>query len=186
MIRGEKTRLRALEHSDLAGFVGWINDPDVRRFMQIRYPLSMAAEENWWRDFNQQEQDLIFAIENEQGVHIGNLGLHNHERENRQAMLGIIIGDKGHWGRGYGTDAIRALLRWAFDNLNLNRIYLTVYSYNPRAIRCYEKCGFRHEGIMRQARYYEGQYHDEWMMAILRDEFLDDPLKETEHENGQN
>jgi RimJ/RimL family protein N-acetyltransferase len=100
-------------------------------------------------------------------------------------LLGIIIGDKGHWGRGYGSDAIGALLRWAFDNLNLNRIHLTVWSYNTRAIRCYEKCGFRHEGIMRQARYYDGQYHDEWVMAILRDEFLNAHQEETQYENGQ-
>jgi RimJ/RimL family protein N-acetyltransferase len=86
-------------------------------------------------------------------------------------MLGIVIGDKNYWGQGYGTDAVRAVLRWAFDYLNLNRVWLTVYDYNERAFRCYAKCGFRHEGTMRQAKYADGEHHDELMMGILRDEF---------------
>ena len=171
MIRGAKTHLRALEKDDLPHFVRWVNDPETRRFMAIRYPLSMAEEEKWWERFLDRD-DYIFAIEAEDGTYIGNIGLHNIEPENHRAMLGIIIGDKCYWGQGYGTDVIRAFLGWVFGYLNLNRIYLTVYSYNQRAIRCYQKCGFRHEGAMRQARYTDGQYHDEWMMGILREEFL--------------
>jgi RimJ/RimL family protein N-acetyltransferase len=171
MIRGKKTRLRALRHDDLAHFVRWINDPEVRRFMVIRYPLSMTEEEQWWQGFLERVDDHILAIETEDGTYIGNIGLHNLEWENRQAMLGIVIGDKNYWGQGYGTDAVRAVLRWAFDYLNLNRVWLTVYDYNERAFRCYAKCGFRHEGTMRQAKYADGEYHDELMMGILRDEF---------------
>jgi RimJ/RimL family protein N-acetyltransferase len=172
MIRGTKTRLRALEHDDLPHFVRWINDPEVRRFMIMRYPLSMAEEEQWWEGRLQRHNDHIFAIEAEDGTHIGNIGLHDIQRENRRAVLGIVIGEKSYWGRGYGTDAIRAMLRWVFGYLNLNRVTLNVFSYNRRAIRCYRKCGFRHEGTMRQAHYVDGQYVDEWIMGILRDEFL--------------
>jgi RimJ/RimL family protein N-acetyltransferase len=174
MIRGTKTRLRALEQEDLPRCVRWFNDPDVRRFLVMRYPLSMTEEEQWWasRVERAQDNDHAFAIEAEDGTHIGNIGLHNWERENRRAMLGIAIGDKRYWGQGYGTDAIRAMLGWAFGYLNLNRVYLTVYAHNERAIRCYEKCGFQHEGTMRQAQYIDGRYVDEWTMGILRDEFL--------------
>lgn len=171
MIRGSKTRLRALEHDDLPHFVRWINDPETRRFMAMRYPLSQAEEEKWWQGRLEREEDHIFAIEAEDGTYIGNIGLHSISHENRQAMLGIIIGEKSYRGQGYGTDAIGAMLRWVFEYLNLNRVYLTVYAFNERAIRCYEKSGFRHEGSMRQARYTEGQYFDELMMSILRDEF---------------
>ena len=173
MIQGTKIRLRALEHDDLPHFVRWINDPETRRFMVLRYPLSMTEEEKWWQGFLQRENDHIFAIEAEDGTYIGNVGLHDIEPENRRAELGIIIGHKAHWGQGYGTDAVRALLRWASEYLNLNRISLRVYDYNERAIGCYQKCGFRHEGTMRQARYTDGQYHDEWIMGVLRDEFLE-------------
>jgi RimJ/RimL family protein N-acetyltransferase len=172
MIRGTKTRLRALEHQDLPYFVRWINDPETRHFMYMRYPLSMTEEEKWWEGFLERQNDHIFAIEADDGAYIGNLGLHDIERENRRAELGIIIGDKAYWGQGYGTDAILAMLGWAFGYLNLNRVSLRVYDYNERAIRCYQKCGFQHEGTMRQACYRDGQYHDEHIMGILRAEFL--------------
>lgn len=174
MIRGTKTCLRALGHDDLPHFVRWINDPEIRRFMTMRYPLSMTEEENWWDSFLARQNDHIFAIEARDGNYIGNIGLHGVERENRRAMLGIIIGDKAYWGKGYGTDAIRAMLGWAFGYLNLNRVWLTVYAYNERAIQCYLKSGFRHEGTMRQARYIDGRYHDELMMGTLRDDFLEE------------
>lgn len=171
MIRGVKTCLRALEHDDLPHFVRWINDPEVRRFLVMRYPLSMAEEEKWWQGFLQREHDYILAIMADDGVYIGNIGLHDIDYENRRAELGIIIGEKAYWGQGYGSDAIHTMLHWAFDHLNLNRVSLRVYAYNERGIRCYQKCGFRHEGTLRQARYLDGQYFDEWIMGILRDEF---------------
>jgi RimJ/RimL family protein N-acetyltransferase len=174
MIQGTKTRLRALEHDDLKHFVAWVSDPEIRRYLAIRYPLSMTEEETWWQGHLQRKNDYVFAIETEDGTYIGTIGLHDLEPENRQAMLGIAIGDRDYWGRGYGTDAILALLGLAFGYLNLNRVYLRVYAYNERAIRCYQKCGFQHEGTMRQARYSDGQYYDEWIMGILRDELVAD------------
>ena len=110
MIRGRKTRLRALERGDLAHFVRWINDPEVRRFMAMRYPLSMTEEEQWWEGLHERETDHIFAIEARDGNYIGNIGLHGIDSENSKALLGIIIGDKAYWGQGYGTDAVRAML----------------------------------------------------------------------------
>ena len=172
MIRGTKTRLRALEENDLPHFVRWINDPETRHFMNMRYPLSMTEEENWWESFVTRQNDHIFAIEARDGNYIGNIGLHSIERENRRALLGIIIGDKAYWGQGYGTDAIQTMLGWAFGYLNLNRVSLRVYAYNERAIGCYLKSGFRHEGAMRQARYVDGHYYDELMMGILRDDYM--------------
>ena len=173
MIRGTKTCLRALEENDLPHFVRWINDPGTRRFMYMRFPLSMTEEENWWQSFISSQGDYLFAIEALDGTYIGNIGLHGIQPENRQARLGIIIGEKAYWGQGYGTDAIQAMLGWAFGYLNLNRVALTVFAYNERAIRCYQKCGFRHEGGMRQARYVDGRYYDELLMGILRDEWMD-------------
>ena len=113
----------------------------------------------------------VFAIETMEGEHIGNIGLEDINWKERRATLGIFIGESDLWDQGYGTDAIRTMLGWAFGYLNLNRVALTVYAYNERAIRCYLKSGFQHEGAMRQARYVDGQYYDELMMGILRDEF---------------
>ncbi|MGD2040293.1 MAG: GNAT family protein [Anaerolineae bacterium] len=171
MIQGTKVRLRALAKDDLHCFVRWINDPETRRFMNVRYPLSMTEEEGWWENFIHNRSNHIFAIETKDGAYIGNIGLHAIVPEDRKAEMGVLIGDKRYWGQGYGTDAIRSLVMWAFDYLNLNRISLRVFAYNKRAIRAYEKAGFQREGAMRQARYTDGQHHDEIIMGVLRDEF---------------
>jgi RimJ/RimL family protein N-acetyltransferase len=102
---------------------------------------------------------------------IGGTGFFNLDRRNRSAELGIMIGDKSCWNRGFGTEAVRLLARHGFNTLNLNRIYLRVLENNPRAIRAYEKAGFTHEGRQRQAEYKDGKYLDLLVMSILKDEF---------------
>jgi RimJ/RimL family protein N-acetyltransferase len=171
MIRGEKAKLRAIERQDLPIFVRWFNDPEVRQYLAMYMPMSMAEEEKWFERQLEDQDGRVFAIETEDGAHIGNIGLHSIDWKNRRAYLGIVIGEKEYWGKGYGSDAIRTLLGFAFGEMNLHRVYLTVYAYNERAIRCYEKCGFQHEGRLREARFGDGRYHDELMMAILRKEF---------------
>lgn len=171
MIIGKKVRLRAIEREDLPTFVRWFNDQEVTRYLQMSGPLSLAQEERWFQSKLEDEKNTVLAIETLDGVHIGNLGLHNVDYRNRHAQLGIVIGEKEYWNQGYGTDAVRTALYYAFDELNLNRVFLRVYAYNQRAIRCYEKCGFRHEGTLRQDFFRNGEYHDTLIMGILRQEF---------------
>ncbi len=102
--------------------------------------------------------------------HIGNCGLHLKASQ-PTAGLGIIIGDKTAWGKGYGTAAVREVLRKGFEEMDLRRIFLETFSANTRAIRCYERCGFRHEGLLRQAYLKRGRWHDIVRMAILREEW---------------
>jgi RimJ/RimL family protein N-acetyltransferase len=138
-------------------------------------PMGRAQEERWFEDMVKRTDDYLFAIEvqaNNQWVHIGNVGLHRIDWRSRSAVFGIAIGDKASWGKGYGTDATRTMLRFAFGELNLHRVELEVFDYNSRAIRAYEKAGFRREGTRRQAHYHDGQYHDAHWMAVLRDEFF--------------
>ena len=84
-----------------------------------------------------------------------------------------MIGDKAYWSQGYGTDAMLTFVRFGFDEMNLHRIDLTVDADNPRAIRCYQKCGFVEEGRLRENRYQQGKYGDQLVMSILRDEFYE-------------
>jgi RimJ/RimL family protein N-acetyltransferase len=86
-------------------------------------------------------------------------------------VFGIFIGDKNYWSKGYGTDATKTLLRFAFEELGLNLVELEVYDFNPRAMRCYEKAGFRRVGAHRQGLYRHGKFHDEYLMSILREEW---------------
>lgn len=91
------------------------------------------------------------------------------------AWVGIIIGERDCWGKGYGTDAMRVLLAYAFTELNLFRVTLGVHAYNPRAIRSYEKAGFKIEGVMRGETFREGRRTDGLYMGILREEWLAQP-----------
>jgi RimJ/RimL family protein N-acetyltransferase len=105
-------------------------------------------------------------------VHIGNTGLHQIDWKNRMAVFGIVLGEKAYWGQGFGTEAARTILRFAFEELNLHRVELEVFDFNPRAIRSYEKVGFRHEGTRREALFRNGRYQDVHLMSILQEEFL--------------
>jgi UDP-4-amino-4,6-dideoxy-N-acetyl-beta-L-altrosamine N-acetyltransferase len=171
MIYGEKVRLRRVEREDIPTFVRWFNDPEVREFLVIDRPLSMAEEERWFERQLEDQSAELFAIETADGVHIGNIGLHDVNWQHRHAELGIFIGEKEYWGKGYGSDAVRTALRFAFETMNLRRVSLRVYEDNARGIRVYEKCGFQHEGRAREAIFRQGRYYDELRMGILDREF---------------
>ena len=94
-----------------------------------------------------------------------------NEWGSRDAFVGLGIGDREDWGKGYGTDAMKIMLRFAFTELNLRRVTLTVFEYNPRAINTYEKVGFRHEGRMRGALLRDGKRWDMFYMGILAEEW---------------
>ena len=85
--------------------------------------------------------------------------------------MGIVIGEKEYWSKGYGTDTVRALLRFAFEQMNLNRVELGTFDFNERAQACYRKCGFVEEGRRREDRFIDGRYHDLVIMGILRREW---------------
>jgi RimJ/RimL family protein N-acetyltransferase len=92
-------------------------------------------------------------------------------------MVGIFISDRRYLGKGYGTDALNALVDFGFGELRLERIELEVYDYNLRAIRSYEKAGFRTDAVLRRARFHRGTHHDVHLMSILRDDWLGIPRK---------
>ena len=175
MIYGKRVRLRGVERSDLPQFQQWLNDPEVTDGLSIYLPLSTIDEEHWFDEASQRQQaEKPLSMEVKQGHSwrlIGNIGFFNLEWNTRCAEFGIFIGDKAVWNKGYGTEAVQLLLRHGFETLNLHRIYLRVYSTNPRAKRSYEKAGFVLEGTMRDAVYRHGKYADMHIMSILREEW---------------
>jgi RimJ/RimL family protein N-acetyltransferase len=171
MIRGENLDLRAIEPEDTERCHRWINDPEVTRTLGMRYPLTLAAERRWVeqeRDATREIQLIIMTLD---GQPIGTCGLMGMTPIDRSAELGILIGEKGYWGKGYGTDAVLTLCAFGFTQLNLHRIALGVFPFNTRGIACYEKCGFQDEGADRQAIYRHGEYHDILRMGILAEEY---------------
>jgi RimJ/RimL family protein N-acetyltransferase len=176
MIEGRLVNLRAAEMGDLERNRRWMNDREVTEYLISRYPVSLAAEEEWLRvraGAQMSFANVFFAIETKTAEHIGNISFNQISPENRNARLGILIGEKSHWSRGYGTDAIVTFLRFAFGEKNLHRVELGVAGPNELARACYRKCGFVEEGCIRNAGYVHGTYIDGYTMGILRDEFYD-------------
>ncbi|KPK21919.1 MAG: hypothetical protein AMJ76_01440 [Dehalococcoidia bacterium SM23_28_1] len=173
VLEGEKVRLRPMEEGDLPHFVTWFNDKEVRRWLPMSEtpPPTLEAEGEWYQKMRDDPSCVIWCIESEEGRPIGDVGLGLIDKTHKRAELGIFIGDKVFWRRGLGTDAIQRVLRYAFDELALRRVQLYVDEDNLRGIRCYEKCGFVREGLLRNYRLREGKPVNEVVMAVLRDEF---------------
>jgi len=173
MIRGERVTLRPIDaDQDTERGFEWVNDLEVTHFLGIEGPIPLHREREMLGRERDPAEDIMLAILTEDGTHIGNCGLHRIRLTSRKAELGIMIGDKRYWSQGYGADAVKTLCAFGFVRMNLQRIQLGVFSHNPRAQRCYEKCGFQVEGRFRRSIYKAGEYRDEIRMAILREEFM--------------
>jgi RimJ/RimL family protein N-acetyltransferase len=171
-LAGEKVRLRPIERTDVDALLPWVNDPEVTRTLLIYRPMTREAEIEFIAQLAKSEQDVALGIVLKATDRlIGATGLNQVDTRSRQCQFGIFIGDKAEWGKGYGTEATRLITGFAFETLNLNRVWLHVTAENAAGIRAYEKVGYRREGVLRQALYKEGRYQDLVTMAILRDEW---------------
>jgi RimJ/RimL family protein N-acetyltransferase len=175
MLFAKRLRLRAADREDLPRFVAWLNDPEVRSTLALHLPLSQAQEEAWFAKVLQgppEEFPLVIELsEGERFKPIGNCGFRFLDWHNRSGAIGLQIGEKGLWNKGYGTEIVELLLAHGFGTLNLHRIWLHVFASNKRAIRSYEKAGFVLEGRQRDAVYREGKYEDVLTMSVLRREW---------------
>jgi RimJ/RimL family protein N-acetyltransferase len=178
MLPGKRVRLRPIERDDLPRFVEWFADPEVRVNLLLYKPMGLAQEEAWFEDNVSAGDTQAWAIDASASprdpaawVHVGSCGFHHIDWRCRSGEIGIVIGKKEAWGQGYGTDATDTLLRWGFETLGLHRIWLRVFADNARAIRCYEKVGFRHEGRLREDSFRGGAFGDTLVMGILSREW---------------
>jgi [ribosomal protein S5]-alanine N-acetyltransferase len=171
---GDLVYLRPLERADAPLVQPWINDPAVRYSIRMFRPVNLQSEEEFISKANQDEHSLVLGIvAKEDDRLVGAAGLQAIDFRSRHASFGLAIGMPADWGKGYGTETTRLLVRHAFETLNLNRVWLQVYEDNVRGIRAYEKAGFRKEGVMRQEIFRAGRYWDTIIMAILRSEWVD-------------
>jgi RimJ/RimL family protein N-acetyltransferase len=169
---GESVYLRPLERLDAPAIVPWLNHPEVMRTIRIFRPLNLTAEEEHIERIQKSENAITLGIMvRSTDRFIGVAGLHEIDFKNRQTGYGIVIGEKDEWGKGYGAEVSKLLVGYAFRTLNLNRVWLHVYTNNERGMRCYPKAGFRQEGVLRQAYYQDGRYWDTITFAILRQEW---------------
>ncbi len=169
---GQRTYFRPIEPEDEPQLRKWINDPRVWSTTGLRHPFNSLREKEWIEKYGKNDNDYQFGVAvKEDDRLIGTVGLHGIRQHSRKATLGIAIGDVDAQNKGYGTEAVGLTLRFAFEELNLNRVMLHVFDFNPRAQRVYEKNGFVQEGRLRQDSYRHGQYRDILVYGILRAEW---------------
>jgi RimJ/RimL family protein N-acetyltransferase len=169
---GERIYFRPIELDDEPLLRTWINDPHTWSTLGHRPPVNACREREWIESLGKRTTDYHFGIVVKEGNRlIGTTGLHRVSPIDRSATFGIMIGDREYRNKGYGSEATKLAVRYGFEELNLNRIALSVFDHNPAAIRAYRKAGFLEEGCLRQAFYRHGRFHDEYRLAILRQEW---------------
>jgi RimJ/RimL family protein N-acetyltransferase len=172
MIAGEHVILRAFERDDAERCYRWMNDPNIVRTLKSRYPIAFQNEAEWLdRAMQSSVTERHFAIERKDDrAHIGNASIHDIDWVSRTAMFGLFVGEPSAWNRGFGTDAIRTLVRFAFEEMNLRKLRINVFDYNDRAKHVLETQGFVQEGRLREEFYREGAYHDIVTLSIFREQ----------------
>jgi RimJ/RimL family protein N-acetyltransferase len=173
MIRGKKVDLAAVSSEYLDHYVRWMNDPEVTDMLgDSNPPVSKDKEREWLEGVLSGKRDgHTFTILTKKGEPIGNIGFNHLDFRNGHAVLGIMIGERRVWDKGYGTDAIETLLKYGFEELGLKKIELYLNSENERALACYMKCGFVEEGRARSHIFYKGRFIDDLHMGILGEEW---------------
>lgn len=174
LLQGEKVRLTALTKDDAREMVRWYQDVDFMRLYdaEVARPKSLEQVQKQIEAEQGDQTLFLFAIRPAAGQQlIGTVGLEGILWTQGTAWLNIAIGDMAHRGKGYGTAAMRLMLDYAFDELNLYRIQLTVFAYNERAIALYEKLGFQREGAFREFLHRNGQRYDMILFGLLRHEW---------------
>jgi len=168
-----KIRLRPFTREDLPRLKEWKEDEELAAYLGLKLP---GEEVDYYRRCERllgERTSRIFAIEDEKGHLIGEVELNQITWRRRQAELHICIGDRKYWGKGYGTEAVRAVLNLAFIEMGLESVYLRVYRHNKRALRCYEKCGFKTEAVLKNRfRSKVGRGYDILLMSISAADFV--------------
>jgi RimJ/RimL family protein N-acetyltransferase len=176
---GKLVRLSAFDPGEMSkSFPRWFQNSEYTRLLDsATRPMRSSKAALKWMEKEAEElsiENYYFSIRTlAEDKLIGEIGLDVVNWPGRDAFVGLGIGETEYWSKGYGTDVMNLLLRFAFTEVNLKRVTLTVFEYNPRAIRCYEKAGFRHEGRLRRLLNREGRRWDELFMGILREEWLE-------------
>jgi RimJ/RimL family protein N-acetyltransferase len=167
VIESDLVKLRARRASDQPHARRWYADPETSRWLLLPYgggPYAPQTEPTTYGAVRLTIEDRAT------GTPIGTAGLVNGLPEQRRATAFLVVGDRAYRGRGYGTDAMRTLCRWAFDTMNLNKVELEVVADNVAAVALYERLGFVREVHRRRALWVAGAWRDEYLMGLLAGE----------------
>ncbi|OAB42420.1 GNAT family N-acetyltransferase [Paenibacillus glacialis] len=171
-MEGSTINLRIARESDVQLYYSYLLEPEGNRLTGTHGDFTLDGTATWIKKISIPNEDRVdfMIVSKDTDEFMGEVVLNEMDSMNRSANIRIGIG-KQHVGKGYGTEAIKLMLRYGFETLNLHRIELGVYTFNPRAIHVYEKIGFQRVGILRDTLYYDEEFHDLIMMSILENEF---------------
>lgn len=173
----DRIRLTAIDNNDLPQFAEWLSDFGLQRLVNpgMSFPHdsdSFLDPEGWFQSDLKNEKSQIFALRTlADNLFIGTTAIVNLDMFAHHAEIGINIAHPDYRSKGYGYEAMSLTICYGFEQLNLNRLYLRVMSFNERAIRIYEKLGFQHEAQERETVFHDGRYFDMMMMGMLRAEW---------------
>jgi len=170
---GKKVYLRLLTLDDIdKGWLQWVNDPKISGGLNsVSYPTTRKDLEKYHEESNSPHAVMFAVCVKEDDRYIGNARIRKIDKENKRCTYGRLIGDLEYRGKGIGTEVLELILRYAFVNLGMNRVWTEIFDDNEVSIRSNEKAGMRQEGIIRQAYYKNGSPKDVVMMSMLREEF---------------
>jgi len=172
ILKGDRVILKPLALSQAENYLRWFRDKEVDQYLSGDHSdLTLNKEKEYLKKSSRKKNLLRWAIYTKDGAHIGNTILQQIDKKNLKATWGVCIGEKSYWGRGLGTDTLKTILKFAFNKLKLNRVELGVFPHNPRGRRCYEKCGFKVEGLKKQSIRKGNKFLDEIIMGITRSDY---------------
>lgn len=168
-VKGDRLYLSPINIDDAEIYTKWLNDKEIAENLGSSRMINLESEREWIKK-NRDYHKFAIVLRDSDKL-IGNCGFDNIDPINRTATLAIFIGDKNEQNKGYGREALKCLLNYGFNTLNLNNVMLTVFSFNERAIKTYKKLGFKTFGVRRSSQYHDGKFFDIIYMDILKDEF---------------
>lgn len=173
-LTGEKIYLRSLQDGDAVVAARAENHPDPRAHLYIALPASVEMQKEKLLNLDKDHHAIVFTICTiDPDQPIGITEFVRIDWIGRMATFYIAIAEKANWNRGYGREATKLMVDYAFNTLNLNRVQLHVSVENARAVKVYQEIGFKIEGALREAMFFDGNYHDFYLMAILKKEWLE-------------
>ena len=162
-------KIRALKKSDKLFLHKWINDTDIIKHTNSYRPIDEVEQDEWFNSVYKNKQQHVFGIEQiEFKKLIGTCGLYEIDNISRKGELRMKIGDKNEWGKGFGKIALKKLLNFGFNDLNLNKVWLKVLDDNKAAIKIYTDAGFVVEGKMKEDMFIQGKYMDVLLMGFIK------------------
>lgn len=166
---GDQTYLRSLATEDVDSLLKWSNDIEIKKYFDSPKPHNREQIEIMLKGAG--NQILLGIVAKAEDRLIGYTQLSNINYIDSNAMYAVLIGEKDYWGHGLGTEITRLMVDYAFNILNLNKVWLNVNAPNAGAVRAYEKAGFTREGVKREDKYFDGRFHDTIFMGVLKKEW---------------